>query len=62
MAIANVVRMAGPKLLNFLKGDLTNAQLLGRLAPDIAFAGVNMAMTPGNVGEKATAGLTALGS
>ena len=60
MAIGNVIRMAGPKLLNFLKGDLNNAQLLGRLAPDIAFAGVNMAMTPGNIGEKATAGITDL--
>ena len=60
MAIANALRLAGPKLINFLKGDLTNAQLLGRLAPDIAFAGVNMAMTPGGVVEKGTAGITDL--
>ena len=60
MAIANALRLAGPKLINFLKGDLTDAQLLGRLAPDIAFAGVNMAMTPGGVVEKGTAGITDL--
>ena len=56
--IGQALRMAGPRLFNFLKGDLNNAQLARRLAPDALFAGINMAMTPGNAGEKATAGLT----
>lgn len=37
--IGQAFRMAGPKLFNFLKGDLTNAQLLRRLTPDALFAG-----------------------
>ena len=58
IGIGNALRMAGPRLFNFLKGDLTDQELLGRLAPDLGFAAINMAMTPGNIGEKATAGVT----
>lgn len=58
MPIANAARMAGQKLLTFLKGDLTTTQLRNRLAPDAGFALVNAAMTPGDFGEKATAGMT----
>ena len=56
--LGSVARMAGPKLLNFLKGDLKTGELVGRLAPDLIFAGINTAMTPGNALEKATAGVT----
>ena len=50
--------MAGTKLFNFLRGNLNSGQLLGRLAPDLGFAALNMATTPGGIGEKATAGIT----
>ena len=57
-AIAKGARFAGPKLFKFLKGELTNEDLIGRLAPDLAFATLNAAMTPGSVVDKGVAGVT----
>lgn len=60
MAIGQALRMAGPKLLNFLKGDMTNRQLLYRLAPDAFFSGMAAVQTPGDLTDKAIVGLTDL--
>ena len=61
-------RMAGTKLATAatplfkggvgkaLFGDMTRLGIAGRLAPDAAFAGLTMAQTPGDLGDKLIAG------
>ena len=61
-------RMAGTKLATVanpafksgigkaLFGDMTRLGIAGRLAPDAAFAGLTMAQTPGDLGDKLIAG------
>ena len=59
-------RMAGTKLATTpafsggigkaLFGDMTKMGIAGRLAPDAAFAGLTMAQTPGDLGDKLIAG------
>ena len=63
-------RMAGTKLAaaanpafksgigKALFGDMTKAGIVGRLTPDAAFAGLTMAQTPGDLGDKLIAGGT----
>jgi hypothetical protein len=60
MAIGQALRMAGPKLFNFLKGDMTNRQLLYRIAPDAFFSGMAAVQTPGDLLDKTIVGLTDL--
>ena len=58
MAIGQAIRMAGPKLLNFLKGDLTKQDLAARLMGDVFGGGLSAMYTPGDLGDKLIAGVT----
>lgn len=61
--LSNVARLAGSKpVLKFLApafanaaGDVTKWSVLRRVAPDIFFAGLGAATTPGDLGDKAIA-------
>ena len=67
---AKTTRMAGPQLVEAAKhtpaftggagralfGDMGGWGIAGRLAPDAAFAGLTMAQTPGDLGDKLIAG------
>ena len=61
MAIGQALRMAGPKLFNFLKGDLSRADIIGRLVPEAAIAGLYTTMSPGTPAEKAVEFVTDVG-
>ena len=62
MAIGVAIRMAGPKLLQFLKGNQPMAQFLGyRILPDAGFAALNAVTTPGGLDDKLIAGVTDFG-
>jgi len=50
-------RMAGGAL-KWLFKDMGKGEIAMRLAPDIMFGGVEAAMTPGDIGDKAVAGLS----
>lgn len=61
-AVSSVARFAGPKLLALFKNPatgqmLTKSELAARFAPDLFFGGVEAVMTPGDLGDKAIAGL-----
>ena len=62
MAIGTALRMAGPKLFKFLKGNQnTKDFLLQRILPDAGFAAINAVTTPGGLDDKLIAGVTDLG-
>ena len=61
MAIGTVLRMAGPRLFKFLKGDLSRADIVGRLVPEAAIAGLYATMSPGTPAEKAIEFVTDVG-
>ena len=58
MAIGTAIRMAGPKLLSFLRGGMSNQELGTRLIGDIFGGGMAALYTPGDLGDKAIAGIT----
>ena len=58
MAIGTALRMAGPKLLQFLTKGIPKDQLIARLGMDALNAGMAMAYTPGDMGDKLIAGTT----
>ena len=58
MAIGTAIRMAGPNLFKFLKGGMSNQDLAARLMGDIFGGGMAAFYTPGDLGDKAIAGIT----
>ncbi len=58
MAIGTAIRMAGPNLFKFLKGGMSNQDLAARLMGDVFGGGMAAFYTPGDLGDKAIAGIT----
>ena len=56
--IGQALRMAGPKLFKFLTKDVGPGQLAGRLGFDALGGLYSAAYTPGDLGDKAIAGIS----
>ena len=58
MAIGTAMRMAGPKLFQFLTKNVPKEELAIRLGMDALGGGMNAFYTPGDIGDKTIAALT----
>ena len=59
--IGQAVRMAGPKLFQFLTKGIPKEQLIARLGMDAMGGAMSAVYTPGDMGDKLIAGLTDAG-